>query len=382
MSFSREELDIIVSDSSNFNQIAIKLGYKNPNTTTYNKILSQIIENNIDYSHISRNSKYDRDTLREAAESSHSLYDMCSKLKISVQCCGTILFEIRRWKIDISHFDGRSHLTYTNCGLSNKHIPLDIVFLNKVRIKNDHLKQRLFSENIKKYKCEKCNREHYFGFPIPLELNHINGDDNDNTLSNLEILCPNCHSRTPTFAGRNKKDARLWRISENDFREKVTQASSYTSLLYLIYEKANGGSSAYSHAKKLIEQYNCDITHWKIGTNKKKGTTSFRFSDLKINTNFKSHELRLRLFASGLKNEKCEICGITDWDGQKLSFTLDHINGIKTDNRLENLRILCFICHARTPTYKGKNISKEKLGKSIPYQRSKDGLPSSHFDKR
>ena len=55
---------------------------------------------------------------------------------------------------------------------------------------------------------------------------------------------------------------------------------------------------------------------------------------------------------------KCE-CGITDtWQGKKITLELDHINGINSDNRIENLRYLCPNCHSQTPTFRGRNINK------------------------
>lgn len=68
-----------------------------------------------------------------------------------------------------------------------------------------------------------------------------------------------------------------------------------------------------------------------------------------------SHRLKGRLLAEGLKEHKCECCGITEWNGQPAPIELDHINGNHHDNRLENLRILCPNCHAQTETYRGKN---------------------------
>jgi 5-methylcytosine-specific restriction endonuclease McrA len=56
---------------------------------------------------------------------------------------------------------------------------------------------------------------------------------------------------------------------------------------------------------------------------------------------------------------KCSLCDLTDeWNGNKLILHLDHINGLRNDNRVENLRFLCPNCHSQTSTYTGKNKTK------------------------
>lgn len=64
-----------------------------------------------------------------------------------------------------------------------------------------------------------------------------------------------------------------------------------------------------------------------------------------------SSKLKARLIRAGLKKNECEICGISEWQGQRLVCHLDHVNGNNRDNRLENLKILCPNCHSQTPTY-------------------------------
>ena len=66
--------------------------------------------------------------------------------------------------------------------------------------------------------------------------------------------------------------------------------------------------------------------------------------------------MRVRLIKEGIKSEMCELCGITEWNGKPVSFELDHIDGNRTNHKLENLRIICPNCHSQTHTYRARNI--------------------------
>jgi 5-methylcytosine-specific restriction endonuclease McrA len=61
------------------------------------------------------------------------------------------------------------------------------------------------------------------------------------------------------------------------------------------------------------------------------------------------------LLKHGLKESRCERCGITEWQGNPLNMQLHHINGDGSDNRLENIIFLCANCHSQTDTYGGRN---------------------------
>jgi hypothetical protein len=65
------------------------------------------------------------------------------------------------------------------------------------------LGKRLIDEGIREHRCERCRRTEWEGQPIPLELDHIDGDRTNNRIENLRLLCPNCHALTPTYRGRN-----------------------------------------------------------------------------------------------------------------------------------------------------------------------------------
>ena len=69
-------------------------------------------------------------------------------------------------------------------------------------ISSHKLKVRLLNEEIKQRICERCGNNKWLDETIPLELHHINGDRFDNRMSNLQLLCPNCHALTNNYSGR------------------------------------------------------------------------------------------------------------------------------------------------------------------------------------
>ncbi len=71
--------------------------------------------------------------------------------------------------------------------------------------------------------------------------------------------------------------------------------------------------------------------------------------------------IKRRLKRAGLLQERCEECGLTEWLGEYLSIQIDHINGIRDDHRLENLRMLCPNCHSQTETYGRRNGKRAQL---------------------
>lgn len=82
----------------------------------------------------------------------------------------------------------------------------DILVENSSYTNIARLKIRLVNENKLEYKCAKCgNTGEWLGKPLSLQLDHINGKNNDHRIENLRFLCPNCHTQTDTYSGKNKK---------------------------------------------------------------------------------------------------------------------------------------------------------------------------------
>ena len=101
-----------------------------------------------------------------------------------------------------------------NTNQSGKGLPKEkpITPINDIIIKGLHpqyqshkLKLRLIKEGIKSHKCENCNKSKWLNKPIPLELEHIDGNRYNHKIDNLKLLCPNCHAFTSTYRGKNTK---------------------------------------------------------------------------------------------------------------------------------------------------------------------------------
>jgi hypothetical protein len=144
--------------------------------------------------------------------------------------------------------------------------------------------------------------------------------------------------------------------SEKELCEAVKTSTSIRQVLEKLNIVPAGGN--YQTTNRRIKKLNIDTSHftgqaWNRG--KVIGPKRPVEEYLKENSVVQSFKLKGRLITEGLKEHKCECCGITEWNGKPAPIELDHINGNHHDNRLENLRILCPNCHAQTDTYRGKN---------------------------
>lgn len=88
-------------------------------------------------------------------------------------------------------------------------MPLEQVLIADSTYNSTKLKARSIRAHMLELQCAICGLPpEWHGRPLVLRLDHVNGEHSDNRLENLRLVCPNCDSQLPTFAGRNKRSAR------------------------------------------------------------------------------------------------------------------------------------------------------------------------------
>ncbi len=134
---------------------------------------------------------------------SKNLYQVCNSL--GIYASGTNYDKLKEFikahNLNVEHFNSEQEHKQPQ----GKY-PDDIVFCKNSAYKHTFsIRKRLLRDRLKKHQCERCGRTKWEGEPIPLEVHHINGNNKDNRLENLQMLCPNCHALTDTYCGRSKK---------------------------------------------------------------------------------------------------------------------------------------------------------------------------------
>lgn len=115
--------------------------------------------------------------------------------------------ELLRLKSDTSHWTRQGHLKGKTHNWS-KHTPLEKILVINSSCNRGHLKHRLLKSGLLNNHCAICNLPPIWNdTPLVLHLDHINGNGVDNRIENLRLLCPNCHSQTSTYTGRNQGKA-------------------------------------------------------------------------------------------------------------------------------------------------------------------------------
>ena len=167
------------------------------------------------------------------------------------------------------------------------------------------------------------------------------------------------------------------KLDINELQNIISESTSISEVLRKIGVVDRGGN--HTILVKYLKEHPGINTETLVGSRiqrvNKKGIPLKKLSQVLVeNSTGNSHKLKLRLIKEGVKEEKCEVCGNTEWMGKPIPLDLHHINGNHFDNRLENLIIVCPNCHRLTDTHGNKNASIDLIFKQIAEQTAEDKM--------
>lgn len=130
--------------------------------------------------------------------------------------------------------------------------------------------------------------------------------------------------------------------TDQDIINHSKDVTSLSQLLDKLDLKKAGGN--FSSMKRKLQLLNVDCSHW-TGQAWNKDQRLKDWSSYSRVVNLKKHLIKDRGHA-------CESCNLTTWLSTVIPLEVDHVDGDKTNNELDNLKLLCCNCHALTPTWR------------------------------
>lgn len=191
--------------------------------------------------------KFTKEEIEQFTKESYSyaeLAEKCGYNKASGSYTQTMKDMISQLDLDISHFTfqgwNKDNFDYSR-------------FVYGKKIRSVNMVDAIAA--LRGRKCENCGLEEWMGSPISLEVHHKDGDELNSVLENLQLLCPNCHSMTDTYKGKNIKN-RDKIVPEEDFVDALREASNIRQALLMLGLTAKGKN--YMRANELIIKYQLD----------------------------------------------------------------------------------------------------------------------------
>ena len=161
--------------------------------------------------------------------------------------------------------------------------------------------------------------------------------------------------------------SKIYNYSSEELQQFLDESNSYRDVLIKVGLGLRGKNT--DTLKRIIKEFNLNET--KLNENRKNLYQKCAYKThsktqrpleeiLQKNTKFQGTKLLLKLFEAGLKQRKCEKCGITEWNGEPISLQIHHKDGDITNNELENIGVLCPNCHSQTKNYAGRKTKGRK----------------------
>lgn len=204
--YTRERLMEAASSSRTLSEALTKLGV-DPKSSTRRYLLDRMRRLGVDTRHFeSEGARWTKEVLQEAVTASTTMCDVLRRLGLEV-VGGHHTHISRRVKalgIDTSHFTAPSRKAEVRPRRRPEELLVDRTETLARRISGERLKRAMIAMGVSEH-CARCGTGPTWRHrPLPLEVDHVDGNWRNNRPQNLRLLCPNCHSTTDTYRGRGK----------------------------------------------------------------------------------------------------------------------------------------------------------------------------------